>query len=264
MFKIYPSSIAPVSGVTTNGYKEGCPRFFFAANTTTLERVDIPYLYKTIGDMEETRITSRLEKLYPDLTLEREVPVKFIVPPNLQVSGRVDIIAKNEDGTIAFIHEIKATVSRSMYSRVIKAHQIDEKHLGQLITYMTLLDVENASLSVGYYHFNRELTRLDIEEVQFKVELSKETGSIFIDSNPYFKSAHDILKYYRIMADAVNNASLPPMTINKKACESCPFNNVCEKNPKSKEEFHRYLKEQGVSESKAPFTPKINIHNTRS
>jgi hypothetical protein len=221
-------------------------------------------LYKTTGFLVEELIIAQIEK-NPDMKLiSREEPAKHEVVSGVMISGRIDAIVEQDGKEV--IWEIKSTSSRSALTKVINQGEVKVSQLGQLITYMTIKSIPRGVLSVTYVHFDRDITKVDFETRNFKVTTSLD-GTIYIDGIRYKHSVVDLLTFYKVIADALTQPELPPKIANEKACLRCPFQKVCEKSPKVRDDFDRIGKEldDEINKQATPMSaePKLNCHNIR-
>jgi len=257
-YKIYPSSFALPSGVTTAAmYKEGCPRYFAFQHLNPNERSKIDSLYMATGRITEEFILSKLKA--EGRQVEAEVPIKVELKGGVTISGRADAIV---DGKT--IYEIKSTVSRSKLYSVINKGEINKQHLGQLLTYMSLLNINHGVLCTSYLHFDKSLDSLKFETRELEVRVDIE-GNLYLDGKMHHETVVEFLRFYKIMADAATLPQLPPMTTNDNACKNCPFDKICKKSPKDKSEFARLVNKHAdeLTVSSSSYTPKIHSHNVK-
>lgn len=254
--KMYPSSFSMPIGQTVKApFHNGCLRFRVFQDL--IPRQDIPVGSQGIGELGELAVMYRFPK---DANIEREVPVKHQLEDGFLISGRIDFLETTENGK-KIVHEVKSTGSRYQYTNGINKGKISETHLGQLITYMSILQTDLGFLHLNYFHFNRKVTSVDMETRIFKVEL-RET-KIFIDGKEYDKTAIDILRYWAMLQNAIASEDLPPKPVSEFACDKCPFSKVCEKNIKDKTEFTREVNQLGALEP-MPMNPfKLNVHDAK-
>lgn len=260
-YKIYPSSFAAVKGSTTDGFSNNCPRFL-AYKHLIRDRPEIPKLYMTTGHLVEEYIVAQLEADPEAIIVEREAVAKLEVQPGVTVSGRIDLIVKEKGED--WIWEIKSTSTRAALTKVINQGVVKVAQLGQLITYMVIKQIPRGVLSVSYVHFDKAVSRLEFETRNFRVTTTP-GGTIYIDGIAHKDSVVDLLKFYKVIADAYVKPELPPKIANDKACLSCPFLKVCENNPKVREDFDRLGKEldETINQRVTPKVVKLQCHNIR-
>lgn len=255
MLKIYPSSFALPQGDTTAAkYPKGCPVYnAFSMLDSTPQ--DFPEIYNIIGTLAEERQAAVLKA--QNLKFEREVPVQYRLSPQAIISGRIDFITSDK-----VIYEVKATISQAKRRRVITQGHIDIENLGQLITYMSIVKTTHGVLSVSYLHFDKAIQQLEFETREFKVYMDQK-GNIEIDKQPFMYTGTQLLQFYKIMMNAQLNNAMPKKTTDSNACFSCPFQKICEKNPKEKTEFVRLVNLEGIAPIPRTHNPKILCHNTK-
>jgi hypothetical protein len=247
--KIYPSSFAEPAGATTKTeYNSGCP-VFEVFKRELPNRKEIDPIYSAIGTLGEEYHVARLGTVK-----EREIPIKYQLTDNIQISGRYDGICDE------FVYEFKTTISRSLYTSIINKGIYKMSHLGQLVTYMCLLKRSKGKLCVAYAHFDKDITSLKFEPRDFIIEIRND--HIYVDDEPTKHTASGLMKFYSIIADAHLKKTFPPATINDKACFRCPLSDLCAFGTKDKSEFSKQIKEIEFVEVESG-SPKIQIHNTR-
>ena len=126
-YKLYPSSSAFMKGASADTlYESACPRYILVEKTTAdLPRKRLPDVYKTVGALDELRFFEVLKKRYKEV--QREVPFKIEIAPNISLSGRIDFIA---DGVV---YEKKSSINTSKV-RDLKAGKVNPNQLAQLVT----------------------------------------------------------------------------------------------------------------------------------
>lgn len=252
MNKIYPSRVAPVIGCTTNSYKESCFRFIEMSRTIPVPDVEIDSLYKVIGRIAEERVNLQLIAEHGVKAVERETALTYSVTPDWLISGRVDFIVGGVE-----VWEVKATVSKTKYKTIFQGGQVDPKNLGQLITYMAILEFPTSVLSYNYLHFDTDYN-LCIPQRNFRIAIDGDV--IYIDGVRYDKhSVSDFLRFYHLVVQGAEDPGLPPQSLNGYACKSCPFNMVCSTNPTSRKEFHSQANLLGLSIDGFVPKPKIEL-----
>lgn len=254
-YKLYPSSAIPTTGVTTAGFADSCPRYYWANSVQPQERGEIHALYTAAGVIAEERALHKARSL--DRPFKRELPVSHIIDNNWTISGRADFVLDDP----LEVWEIKSTLSRWKFDNVIRGNVIDPKHIAQLVTYMTILKAAVGVLSTSYLHFNRKLTAVEIETKELKISLG-DADSISIDNEPWIYTVRDVLSYYRVMMTAVIDPSLPPKTLNPMACKTCPWLLACD-TAASKQDFLERFRESGVNPVKLELNPIIEKHDIR-
>lgn len=258
MNKLYPSGIAPVFGYTTNSYKESCPRFYAMSRALGLPRGDIDELYKLIGRLAEEKVRQDLiAAKTPSQEITFEIPLRHEVAPGWMISGRYDALVRDRvNPGRTTLWEIKATISAGKKRRIFDQGELDVKYIGQLVTYMLLTEIPRGVISCHYFEFNEARSALKILSRNFGVVLDKDR--IFVDGKLWeTHTVKDFTRYYALMMDAVEGVQLPAKTMNARACESCPFNLVCEKSPRSKEEFRSLFETLGEGKVKTLPNPRI-------
>ena len=246
MIKIYPSSFALAVGATTNAaYTSGCPRYQVAGI-----REDFPPLYSAIGAIGEEYHIARLGTIE-----EREISIRKEVAPNVYVSGRYDGICSE------FVYEFKTTLSRNLYTSIINKGEFLLTHLGQLVTYMVMLERSRGKLCVAYAHFNKAVTQLEFKPRDFIVELRD--NDIYVDDVKTEYTVSQLMKFYSIVAQAHLSEALPPATMNDKACNGCSLINICGLgSARTKAEFLNQITELTLVKHEQ-YQPKIQVHDTK-
>lgn len=253
-YKLYPSSAIPTTGVTTAGFADSCPRYYWANSVQPQERGEIHALYSAAGVIAEERALHKIQAT--GRPFRRELPVSYVMGDNWIISGRVDFVLESPTEII----EVKSTLSRWKFDNVIRGNVIDPKHIAQLVTYMTILKATVGMLSTSYLHFNRKLTAVEIETKELKIEILG--ASIKIDGELWEYSVRDILNFYRVMQHAILDPSLPPKTLNLMACKTCPWLLACE-SAMSKQDFLGRFQKYGVNPIKLELHPTIQKHDIR-
>jgi hypothetical protein len=251
MQKIYPSSYAPVAGISTNSkYKNGCLRYIVFKDDIPGPREDIHPIYQAIGTLGEEYMKAGLGEL-----TAVEKPFKhYIEGEDFYISGRLD--AMDDE----FIYEFKTSISRNFYTNIIRKGEINPNHLGQLITYMCIEDYKKGKIICAYAHFDKKLTGLKFEKREFLVEID-EFNTIHVDGEEHGQ-VEEVLNFYANVIQAFKSTAMPPATIDDNACHFCPLKDLCEFSPKEKDAFRRIVKQLQV-ESENTREPKINIHDVR-
>ena len=237
MKKLYPSSIYPVTGVTTAGYKESCPRFFAMKSQVEVPKNDIPDLYMAMGRVIEAKTQAQLEALGPRYKIMREVPVKHSPKPGWEISGRVDFLVEDLiDPELTEIWEVKSSLSKKKKASIIGKGQVDVAHIGQLLTYMMIMQVKIGKYSFNFVQYDHKDDALKFINRTFKVEL--QNTDVYIDGEKWEQyNLTNYLQFYKLMINSVEQPDLPAKSTSYWACKSCPFSNVCNRNPITKAAF---------------------------
>lgn len=254
MNKIYPSSISPMIGSTTNSFAESCLRYLgmnYLLPVELVKGVDIHPLYKAVGTLTEERMVARLTKA--KAVFERELAVKYSMTPSWQISGRVDFLVHGDEN---YLIETKGTLSKSKLKAVIHDGIPDANHVGQLLTYMSIVEVPKALYSLTYWAFDHKIDRFEGTTREFWLAITE--GLLYIDGTEYTEySIPQFLEFYRAVMEATDKPTLPPKTLNTYACNNCWFKDVCAANPGSKSEFIEMYEKTGPYLGRSFKSPKL-------
>jgi hypothetical protein len=174
----------------------------------------------------------------------------------------MDFLVLNE-----LIYEVKTTLSKFCFTKWINKGIPEDSHIGQLVTYLVIHGYTEGRLITQYAHFPKSdllgpyhLSELQLEQREFVVKVIG--NHVYIDSKPYSMSVFQILRYYGLTK--FYRKVLPPRTINADACKRCPFQKICDSDPKDISQFvdiaNHELAGTAVSDQKVP---SINCHNVR-
>ena len=252
--KIHPSQYSPMHGATTNPlYKEGCLRYISVKHLLT-ERTDIHPIYKAIGTLAEERYYSTMD---PHEFVTREMHLTYDLGGGVTLTGRADFVTPTK------VIETKASISPTKRAMWRKG-QPDPSQLGQLVTYMLVLDRAEGELNCSYVHFGKDGTTLGFETTSFAVQADA-SGRLTLNGAEIDLTAFDVMAFYKAAQDALVGAELPPMPMTQKPCQTCTFREVCSSYPQGREEFHRQVKhviDRGFDAVGAP-DPTIKRHDRK-
>ncbi len=246
MFTINPSSFELITHGTTDAqYPTGCLRYQSVKHLikAAWPREDLHPVYRTIGTIAEEYVAAELQAEFVD----REVEIIEPVGDEVFISGRVDFKLPEE------IHEVKATVSSSKRTMWRKG-KVAPGHLGQLLSYMWLLELPVGKLRMFYVHFLRKQARLRLEPYTYATTLTEEHEA-------------NVKAYYRAVKAAMVEPALPPRPHTLNPCMTCPFRAVCNMDPQDKDTFVRHVNE--VLKLPRPVIvtrygePKIKMHDVQ-
>lgn len=257
--KIYPSSASFMKGISPDvDYPDKCLRQQLVKHKIDY-RPDIPKLYTAIGEIDEASYEYRLnmqDNVESAEHIEREVSFKKELD-NYIISGRMDFKVQYKDGTKEII-EKKSSISKSNRLSVIRKKTIKDAQLAQLVTYLVTQKVNNGRLVYSYWEFDYTATKLTMtEEIEFIIVI--QGNDIIVDNVKHTKTVKDLVKFYGVVADTLNNDKIGVRPTNPKTCAWCPLVEQCtsyEVGAISKEE---YIKEASeiLKNPKKPKDPVI-------
>lgn len=255
MTKVFPSSAAFVAdGTVITETDSGCLR------TLLLKKAGLdqpfPPIYQEVGAVHEVNVQAELLADPNTTAILKEYPIKLELPKGT-LSGRVDFIRFNADGTVTPI-ECKSTISKNTRLSVIRKGQLKLNHLAQVACYMLMLKQQAAEVWVGYYEAI-EGGFTCTESRVFKVTCD-DTGTLYVDGVATFWSIASVVAWVNQALEALNNKQCLPLKPRafedgwSSPCRMCAYKAVCDNNPTDFEEFFEACKEVWVVVRE----PKVN------
>lgn len=245
MTKIYPSNAAFVAdGIVITETDSGCLRALLAKQAGLQQ--PFPAIYGDVGAVHEDNVQAALLDDPQTTAVLKEYPVKHELANNGLLSGRVDFIRFNVDGTITPI-ECKSTISKNTRLSVIRKGKLKLNHLAQIACYMLLLKQQKAEVHVGYYEAT-EGGFICTESRVFKVSCDDE-GQLSVDGGDPFWSISSLVDWLNHRVRALQEgADFPekPRSFDdgwSTPCRMCCYKSVCDNNPVDTEEFISACKE---------------------
>lgn len=239
MTKIFPSSAAFMAdGTVITETDSGCYRRLLMAKAGIEQ--PFPAIYKQVGAVHEDYVQDALLHDPNTIALLKESPVKLELPSGGVLSGRVDFIRFNTDGTVTPI-ECKSTISKNTRLSVIRKGQLKLNHLAQVACYMLLLKQPTAEVHAGYYEAT-ETGLICTESRVFKITCDDE-GTLAVDGVATFWSIGSLVEWINQGVKAINdknNLPLKPRAFEEgwsSPCRMCSYKAVCDTNPTDLEDF---------------------------
>jgi hypothetical protein len=233
MYKIYPSQIAPASGeVPVEGWSSTCIRQQEFTERLKLPKTDIDEYYKMIGMLGEHYVHSQLLKQFKHYKTLPEVPIKYQINDEWQISGRVDFLMQHvyEDDQDFFI-EVKTSSNARKSREIIKGGKVDPIHIGQIVIYSLMTKMTKAKYVFNFITtdaISRLGTKLNVGVDQRVFDIEIDGNKIIIDGAEWEKyTVSDYMKYIKLKMQS--KAKVPARIADTFKCKWCVFYNLCDK-----------------------------------
>lgn len=214
-----------------SNYESSCARY------VTWERrfekdANVHDMYKSIGDIDEARYAAKLVQDGVQFVREQE----FTYPignTSITIEGRYDFKITDSFGDL--LVEKKSITSANRAREIITKGNIDQKHLAQLVSYMAIHKILRGRLAYSFWKWAEDLDGFVVDaDRSYEVEISP-AGAISIDGQAFPRHVRDVQKWYRMVADALEQAEakLPDRPLTKAGwqnpCKNCPLAVSCDK-----------------------------------
>ncbi len=191
---------------------------------------EIDPIYTALGALDETRYATKMRR--DKVNFRREVELTHpIGSTGINIEGRVDFWIESNPPKIV---EKKSVISVTRTKKIIQDGQVDPSHLAQVLTYMAVSKVETGAIVITSWGWDSEIDALTVTgEREFAIHLSPK-GEIKVDGVPYPAHIRQLQQWFRMAADAMNNAevSLPSRPVYKQGwnnpCNKCPLRLACD------------------------------------
>jgi hypothetical protein len=186
MFKLYPSSAAFMWGdMVITEIAGGCLRSTLLRQY--VKQGPIPQDKVDMGARWEDIVLDRLEKDQP-LPFHKELSVRRMVSPTVQMSGRCDYVLYH-DSFGPLVVECKASSSKYFLKDVIEKGKVKINHLAQVVTYLHFFSTTRGKITTGYF----DGTVLKAER-EFKITIDPK-GNILVDGGLSGFCVQDLLEH---------------------------------------------------------------------
>ena len=171
-----------------------CPRYYLARKQGF--RTQIDPLYTAMGEVDEARYRTLLQKQSPDIKIEDQINLSHNLSAVAKIYGFLDMKVTYPDGTEILV-EKKSHISKSARLDIIRKKTPKLSHVAQLSTYLMLTGIPKGKIVCDYYELDYDCKSLmSTEGIEFDVELKGR--DIYVDGEKFEYSIENLSKFYKI------------------------------------------------------------------